>query len=169
MSTSAGVSVTTPGDCEIRLTRLFNAPRDRIYDCYTKPELLKGWLGPEGWHFAICDNDVRAGGRYRWLWRDTQGQELGMRGEYMKVVPPEEIIRTEIFDLDPNRTETIGRLFLTEQDDRTLVTTGVLFPTREARDYALAAGMDKGIATSFDKLDLLLATNGIGDGSRTAA
>jgi len=163
------LTVTMPGDCEVRITRWFSATREQIYDCYTKPELLKGWLGPEGWEFVTCNNDVRAGGRYRWLWRDTQGQELGMRGEYMKVARPEEILRTEIFDHDPHRTETIGHLFLTEHDGRTLVTTAVLFPTREARDGALAAGMDKGIGSSFDKLDRMLSTHCNDEGSRRAS
>ena len=163
MSASAKLAVTLPGDCEVRMTRLFDAPRERVYESYTRPDLLKRWLGPDGFEFAICDNDVTAGGRYRWLWRNPQGHELGMRGEYLKIARPEEIVRTEIFDQSANMIETIGRLLLTEQDGKTVVTTDVLFPTREMRDAALAAGMDMGVALSFDKLELLLARHSDGD------
>ena len=59
--------------------------------------------------------------------------------------------------------ETIGRLLLTEQGGRTMVTTNVLFPTQETRDDALAAGMDKGVAASFERLELVLALHADGD------
>ncbi len=160
---SAKLAVTLPGDCEVRMARLFDAPRERVFESYTRPDLLKRWLGPEGFEFAICDNDVTAGGRYRWLWRNARGDELGMRGEYLKIARPEEIVRTEIFDQSANMIETIGRLRLTEQSGWTLVSADVLFPTRETRDAALAAGMGKGVAASFDKLALVLARHADGD------
>jgi uncharacterized protein YndB with AHSA1/START domain len=163
MSVGAKLDVTLPGDCEVRMTRSIDAPRERVYEAYTRPDLLKRWLGPEGFEFAICDNDVVAGGRYRWLWRNAQGHELGMRGEYLKIVRPEEIVRSEIFELSSNLIETIGRLRLTEQDGRTHAITDVLFPTRETRDSALAAGMDKGVAANFDRLVLVLAGHPDGD------
>jgi uncharacterized protein YndB with AHSA1/START domain len=163
MSVGAKLTVTLPGDCEVRMTRSIDAPRERVYEAYTRPDLLKRWLGPEGFEFAICDNDVTAGGRYRWLWRNAQGHELGMRGEYLKIVRPKEIVRSEIFEQSSNLIETIGRLRLTEQDGRTLAITDVLFPTRESRDAALAAGMDRGVAASFDRLELVLARHPDGD------
>ena len=168
MSSPNKLAVTLPGDCEMRMTRLFAASRSRVFDHYTQSEWLKRWLGPEGWDFVICDNDPVAGGRYRWLWRNPQGHELGMHGEYLTVARPAEILRTEIFEQDPGRTETIGWLLLAEAEGGTLVTTSVLFSTREARDTALASGMETSIASSFDRLDLLLLMDR-GDGSQTAA
>lgn len=162
------LAVTLPGDCEVRIARLFAAPRARIFECYTEPQWLRRWLGPEGWDFAVCDNDFVAGGRYRWLWRNPQGQELGMHGEYLKVEALAEIMRTEIFEQDTNRNETIGWLRLTDMVGGTLVTTSVLFATREARDLALASGMEKGLASSFDRLERLLSS-GHGDPSVHAA
>ena len=49
MTTNASVNVTLPSDREIMMTRLFDAPRSVVFDCYTKPELLKRWMFPEGW------------------------------------------------------------------------------------------------------------------------
>jgi len=168
MPLPAKAVLTLPGDCEIRIARLFAAQRQRVFDYYTQSECLKRWLGPEGWDFVICDNDPVAGGRYRWQWRNPQGHELGMHGEYLKVARPAEILRTEIFEQEPGRTETIGWLLLAEAEGGTLVTTSVLFPTREARDSALVSGMETSIASSFDRLDLLLLMDR-GDGSQTAA
>lgn len=168
MNPAARLDVTLPGDCEVRMTRHFEASRERLFDFYTKAEWLRRWLGPEGWDFAVCDNDPVPGGRYRWLWRDAQNRELGMRGEYLKVARPGEIMRTEIFDQDSRRNETIGWLVFAEAERGTLVTTSVLFPTREARDDALAAGMDRGMATSFDRLELLLAVDRA-DGAQSEA
>lgn len=108
------------------------------------------------------------GGRYRWLWRDAQARELGMRGEYLKVARPFEIIRTEIFDQNAERHETIGWLVFAQAERGTLVTTSVLFPSREARDAALAMGMVRGTAASFDRLELLLTLDR-GDGAQSAA
>jgi uncharacterized protein YndB with AHSA1/START domain len=167
MSAAPKTAFSLPGDCEVRITRLFTAPRERIFECYTQAQWLKRWLGPEGWDFAICDNDPVAGGRYRWLWRNAQGEELGMHGEYLKIVRPAEIMRTEIFEQDRNCTETIGWLVLNNTEGGTSVTTSVLFPTPEARDAALAAGMNRGIAASFDRLDLLLSLDR--GGSQSAA
>lgn len=166
MSSSGRLEVMLPGDCEVRMTRRFSAQRQRIFECHTEAEWLKRWLGPEGWDFAVCENELFTGGRYRWLWRNPQGQELGMRGEYLKIVQSSEIVRTEIFDQDPDRTETIGWLLLTEVGRGTMVTTSVLFPTQAARDAALAVGVERGVAASFDRLELLLS---IERGDQTAA
>jgi uncharacterized protein YndB with AHSA1/START domain len=170
MDPAARTAVTLPGECELRMTRRFEASRERLFDFYTKAEWLKRWLGPEGWDFAVCDNDPVSGGRYRWLWRDAQGRELGMHGEYLKVVRPAEILRTEIFDQDSGRRrdETLGWLLFAETGRGTLVITSVLFPTREARDAALAAGIDRGMAASLDRLELLLALDR-SNGAQSAA
>src|SRR3954469_17384317 len=73
MSTQAQVTVTTPSDREIMMARAFDAPRSVVFDCYTKPELLKRWLhGPGGWLRSICDTDLRVGGAFRWVWRHVE-------------------------------------------------------------------------------------------------
>lgn len=161
MRTAAKVTVTTPSDREIAMTRLFKAPRDLVFDCYTKPELLKRWLhGPDGWLLTVCDNDARVGHSYRWIWRHADGREMGMRGVYREIVRPERIVRTETFDQDWTGGEALGTLVLSEQDGGTLLTTTVLYSSRKARDGALKSGMEKGVAASFDRLALVLAEQG---------
>src|SRR5258708_7567648 len=158
MTTVATVNVTTPSDREIAMTRMFDAPRDLVFDCYTKPELLKRWLhGPDGWLLTICDNDLKIGGAFRWVWRNASGEDMGLRGAYREIMRPERIVRTELFDKDWTGGEVVGTLVLTEQDGKTTVTDTILYSTRAARDGALQSGMEKGIAASHAKLDVLLA------------
>jgi len=155
MTTAAQVNVTTPSEREIVMTRLFDAPLDLVYDCYTKVELLKRWMQPEGWTFVACGNDLTTGGAFHWQWRNAQGQDMGIRGVYREIVPLQRIVRTEIFDQDPTQSESLGTLLLSEQNDRTTLTITVLYPSRDARDHALKACVDKGVVNA--KLDALLA------------
>src|SRR5262245_37656177 len=135
------LKVTTPSDCEIVMTRVLRGPRALVFDCYTKPDLLKRWLsGPAGWEFVKCDNDLRVGGAYRWLWRGPGGIEMGMSGVYKEIVRPERIVGTELFDGQP--VPSIGTLLLAEEDEgETTLTVKLLYPSREARDMALKSGL----------------------------
>jgi uncharacterized protein YndB with AHSA1/START domain len=158
MSSVATVTVTTPTDREVVISRALDAPRAVVFDCYTKPELIKRWLsGPVGWRLAVCDNDLRVGGAYRWVWRGPDGQDMGMRGVYHEIVPPERIVRTEVFDNWPDN-EAIGTVELRERDGQTTVTMTVLYPSRQARDGALTSGMQHVVATSLARLAALLGT-----------
>jgi uncharacterized protein YndB with AHSA1/START domain len=155
MTTAAQVNVTTPSDREIVMTRLFDAPLDLVYDCYTKVELLKRWMLPEGWAFVACDNDLTIGGAFHWQWRNAQGADMGIHGIYHEIVPLQRIVRTEIFDQDPTQSESLGTLLLSEQGDGTTLKITVLYPSREARDHALQNCADKGMVSA--KHDALLA------------
>jgi len=170
MTTQASVTVTTPSDREIMLTRMFDAPRSLVFDCYTKPKLLKRWLtGPDGWALASCDNDVRPGGAFHWVWRGPDGMEMAVSGVHREVVRPERIVRTELFDKDWTGGETLASLVLTEQAGKTTVTTTVLYSSPEARDGALKSGMKEGVAASNNRLDALLASELAPGNSQSAA
>jgi uncharacterized protein YndB with AHSA1/START domain len=152
-TTHATVNVTTPGDREIVMTRAFSAPRRLVFDCYTKPELITRWLtGPDGWMFATCDNDLTVGGTFNWVWRNTNGFEMGIHGVYREIVRPERIVRTEVF----GDKETLATVILSETSGKTTVTTTLLYPSREARDATIKSGMTKGVSASYDRLDDML-------------
>ncbi|MBZ0147246.1 MAG: SRPBCC family protein [Pseudorhodoplanes sp.] len=158
MTTNASVTVTTPSEREIMMTRLFDAPRNMVFDCYTKPALLRRWMFPAGWQMTVCDNDVRAGGAFRWEWQSADGRAMGMSGIYREVVRPERIARTEISDQDWTGGEALGTVLLAEYDGTTVVTMSVVYSSREARDGALKSGMKDGVVASYAKLDALLAS-----------
>ena len=68
------LTLTTPSDREIAMTRVFAAPRRLVFDALTKPELVRRWLlGPPGWSMPVCDIDLRVGGTYRYEWRHSDG------------------------------------------------------------------------------------------------
>jgi uncharacterized protein YndB with AHSA1/START domain len=147
-----GTTFTTPTDREIVMTRVFDAPRELVWEAWTSPEHLPRWmLGPEGWSMPICEVDLRADGAWRFAWRHADGNEMEMRGVYREVTPPERLVSTESWGGD--WPETLNTLTLAEQDGRTTITQRVLYPSKEARDAALRTGMKHGVALSFDRLE----------------
>jgi uncharacterized protein YndB with AHSA1/START domain len=153
------LKVTTSGDREIVMTRVFAAPRRLVFEAMTKPDLLKRWLvGPPGWSLVVCDVDLRVGGAYRYVWRGPDGVEMGMGGVHREVVPPERIVCTQLFDQDWTGGEAVGTLVLTEKDGQTTLTNTVRYSSPEARDAVLRTPMEQGMAAGYDRLDEVLAT-----------
>ena len=156
---SGTLQVTTPSEREIAMTRVFDAPRRLVFDAWTRPELLKRWLGVRGgWSFAVCEVDLRVGGAYRFVWRGPNGKEMGMGGVYREIVPPERLVATELFDDPWYEGEALDTTVLVEKGGKTTVTTTVLYASREVRDAVLKSPMERGVAESYDKLAELLAS-----------
>ncbi|WP_217571722.1 SRPBCC family protein [Mesorhizobium sp. GbtcB19] len=157
--TVATLTVTTPSDREVRITRIFNAPRAMVFDCWTVPELLKGWLhGPEGWRLDVCEIDLRVDGKARYVWRHRDGQAMGMSATYREIVRPSLIVASELFDEDWTGGETLGTVVFAEVDGKTLLTQTILYASQAARDGALGTGMTSGMADSYAQLDAHLAS-----------
>lgn len=154
MTTTSKVGATTfttPSDREVVMTREVEAPRELVFDAWTKPEHVQQWmLGPSGWTMPVCEIDLRPGGAWRFVWGRADGTEMEMRGEYREVTPPERLVSTESWGGD--WPETINTVTLSEEDGRTTITQTVLYPSREARDAALETGMKDGVSLSFDRL-----------------
>jgi uncharacterized protein YndB with AHSA1/START domain len=159
MKDTGTLKITTPGDREILMTRVFDAPRHLVFKAFTKPELLKRWLlGPPGWEMVVCEVDLKVGGTYHFRWRNTDGTEMGMRGVYREIVPPERVVSAESFEFgcDTQSGEQLGTTVLNEQGGKTTLTTRLLYPSKEARDATIASGMEKGVKASYDRLAELL-------------
>jgi uncharacterized protein YndB with AHSA1/START domain len=155
------LNVTTPTDREIVITRAFNAPRSLVWEAMSKPELLKRWVsGPPGWEMTVCEEDARVGGTFRWAWTGPEGASMSMSGVYREVLPPERSVRTERFDVGcvPGGGEQLATLVLNEQGDATHLTITLLYASNDARNGAVASGMEQGMAASYDRLDDLLTT-----------
>jgi len=154
------LKLTTSGDRELVMTRVFDAPRRLVYDAHTKPELVRQWLlGPPGWTMPVCEMDVRVGGKYRWVWRkDSDGSQMGMGGVYREVVAPERLVATERFDEAWYAGESLNTLLLVEKGGRTTLTQTMRYESREARDAVLKSGMESGVVASYDRLDVVLAS-----------
>lgn len=152
-----GLEVTTPSDREVRMTRVFDAPRALVFRAFTEPKLVKRWLlGPPGWTMPVCEIDPRPGGAMRYEWRGPSGESMGMSGTFREVAPPERLVHTELFDEDWTGGETVVTTLFVESGGTTTVTVTVLYVSREARDAAIATGMARGMEQSYERLADLL-------------
>lgn len=160
--TSPTVSITTPSDREIVITRHFQSPRARVWDAMTKPELVRRWCnGPDGWETSTCENDLRVGGSFRHAWRNRDGREMAMKGVYREVSPPQRLVRTEVFEMGcESRSQEMGgslaTLELVDLGPTTKLTVTLMFPSTQARDAMLASGMGKGVEAGYARVDELL-------------
>ena len=141
---------TTPSDREIVITRVFAAPRRFVFDALTDPEHVPHWYGPRGWTLPVCEIDFRPGGAWRFVCRGPGGTDMGMRGVYQELTPPERLVFTESFDDYPG--ESLNTLVLSEEDGKTTITTTVLYPSKEVRDAVLGSGMPDGASQTYDRL-----------------
>jgi uncharacterized protein YndB with AHSA1/START domain len=159
METSGSVQVTTPSDREISMARTFNAPRHLVFEAFSEPELLKRWLlGPPGWEMVVCDVARKAGDRWRYEWRNSDGRQFGTGGVVRELIPNERVVFTEKMDGYPS--ESVVTTLFTERGGRTLVTMTQAFESREVRDMVLKSGQERGVAASYDRLDHILASRG---------
>ena len=153
------LKVTMSTDREIAMTRVVDALRQLVFDAFTKPELIRRWLlGPEGWSMAVCDVDLRTGGTFHYVWRNyADGKEFGLGGVYREIVRPERIVHVENFDEPWYPGEGLVTTTFVEQNGSTTVTMSILYDSREIRDMAIESGMERGVATSYDRLAELMA------------
>jgi uncharacterized protein YndB with AHSA1/START domain len=149
--------VTTVSDREIRMTRLFDAPRELVFEAMTKPEHVKRWWGRlgEGYSVPVCEIDLREGGKWRFVNAHPKG-EATFYGEYKELAPPGRIVFTEIFAPYPDSVSVVTAT-LVQEGNKTRFTAVVKYPSLEVRDMVLATGMAKGAATSYDRLEELVA------------
>ena len=151
--------LTTPSDREIQITRVFDAPRNLVWDAWTKPELLKRWmLGPPGWTMPVCEIDLRVGGKYRYVWAKEPDIRMGMGGVYREIAQPERLVATEKFDEPWYPGEGVGIVLLKEQNGKTTLIQTIQYESREARDIVLQSPMESGMSAGYDRLEEVLAS-----------
>jgi uncharacterized protein YndB with AHSA1/START domain len=146
-------TVTTPSDREIRLTRLFDAPRHLVFEAMTRPEHIKRWWGQlgEGYSVPVCEVDLRVGGAWRFVNRHPKG-EAAFYGVYREIAPPDRVVFTEIFAPFPDAESVVTAVFTSEKG-KTRITVDCLYPSAEVRDMVIKSGMEKGAAASYDRLE----------------
>ena len=159
MTNLENLKVSAHGELKIVMERVFDAPREHVFDALTKPELIKRWLyGPEGHSLPICEIDLVVGGAMRYVWGLPDGTEMGMRGTYREIVRPERIVHTELFDEDWTGGETVVTTELAEENGQTTLVMTVRYPSLEVRNAVLESGMSEGLAIGYDRLQALLAS-----------
>ncbi len=165
---------STAADREVVLTRVFDAPRELVFESWTNPKHMARWWGPKNFTNPVCELDPRPGGAFQIVMRAPDGAEFPFKGVYREVKPPARIVYTgnmsDVSDewhdaFNPNRDRSKGRPKLesittvTFEDvgGQTQLTVHMLFETQEIRDGMLKMQMAEGFDQSFDKLEGLLA------------
>ncbi len=153
------LQVSTPNDTDLVVTRSFAASRALLFDCHTRPELVRRWmLGPDGWTMPVCEIDLRPGGKFRYVWRKEGTPDLHMSGEFLEIDPSSRIVHVERFDEDwAGGEQTTVTTVFEEKAGRTRVHMTIRFSSKAVREAAMATGMTDGMNTGYDRLEAILA------------
>jgi uncharacterized protein YndB with AHSA1/START domain len=155
-ATGKKTKVASSGEREIKIERVFDAPRDLVWRAYTDPQLLAQWWG-RGNKLVIEKLELKRGGHWRVVEHGPDG-EHGFEGRYREVTPKDRIVQTFEWDGMPGHPSVETAEFEDLGDGRTRVKTTSLFFTAEERDGMLGSGMEGGLNESYEALDRLLAT-----------
>jgi uncharacterized protein YndB with AHSA1/START domain len=159
-------TVTLPSDREIVITRQFDAPAELVFRAWTTPELVQRWWGFGTSEWLVCEIDLREGGRWRYVTRETRESdsfEVGFHGEYRAIEAPHRIVSTEVYEgfpgsgPDSDEGAALNTIVFDEQDGVTTMTTTVLHAEKEHRDAHIASGMESGMQVSMNRLEDLVA------------
>lgn len=150
--------VTTPSETEISMTRLFDAPRELVFEVMSKPEHIKEWWGRlgEGYSVPVCEVDFRVGGKWRFVNRHPKG-DAGFHGEYLEIDAPGRIVFTEIYEPFPDAVSVVTSELI-EEAGKTRMKAVVRYPSMMVRDMVVSSGMARGAGISYDRLEDLLGT-----------
>lgn len=152
------VTITTPSDRQIVVTRLFDAPRAVVFETWTKAEHVTQWWDPSGVPLAICEIDLRPNGAFRWVNRAPDGGEgHSFSGIYREIAPPEKLVFTS-----PSSPEQGATLVFTEEGKKTKLTLTIECATRKDRDALLQMRVDAGTAQTLENLAAYLPTMAVG-------
>lgn len=150
---SGSFLVSTPSEREIVITRLFDAPREIVFEAMTRPEHIRRWWGNlgEGYSVPVCEVDLRVGGKWRFVNKHPHG-EVAFRGEYREITPPSRLVFTETMEPHPEPGSIITAVYA-DEGGRTRMTVTCEYPSQEIRDMVINSGMERGAAASYDRLE----------------
>lgn len=154
-------TIAVPAGKEVVITRVFDAPRARVFEAWTKAGHLKQWFSPDGFTVPECEVDFRVGGSWRLCMRSPEGEDFRSNGIYCEIVPPERIVFTDaLLDADGKpRFEAETTVTFEERDGMTLlklqVRVGTIFDPTAA---SALAGMDEGWRQTLDNLAAYVGT-----------
>ena len=156
-----GLQISTPTDITIVLTRTFNAPRRLVWEAMTDPVKMRRWmLPPPGWTLTVCECDARVGGALRLAWKNEDADPImTLRGVFKEVIPHERMVHTETMEMAS--IGPVGSLVEThefaEKGGVTTMRITQAYDSKDARDGAIASGMDQGVEACYQQLDGVLA------------
>lgn len=152
------VDATVLSDTTVRFSRVVRGTVEQVWRAHHDASIMQQWLlGPDGWTMPVCDLAEHVGDTYRFEWESDDGSgHFGFDGELLESVAPYREVTTEHM-IGTDDPATRNEMTLTAVDGGTLLTLVVTYADSAARDAVLATGMTEGMATSYDRLESLLA------------
>ncbi|MDQ6796359.1 MAG: SRPBCC domain-containing protein [Chloroflexota bacterium] len=155
-STNSTTIYSDGGD--LTFERTFDAPREQVWKAFTDPALIPRWWGPHGTQTTVAEMDVRPGGKWRYISRGPNRDDVEFYGQYLKIDPPRGFEWTFMFDVDGLGPQGGAETFTFEDlGGKTKVTSVGHMGSVEAIDGALSNGMVGGAIETWDRLAALLA------------
>jgi uncharacterized protein YndB with AHSA1/START domain len=156
-----GLQVSTPTDTTIVLTRTFDAPRRLVWEAMTDPAKMRRWmLPPPGWDLTVCECEPRVAGALRLVWKSAEADPvMTLHGVFTEAVVHERMVHTEIMVLgsgQPIGSQVETHAFA-EMNGVTTMRITQVYVSKEARDGAVASGMEQGMEAGYKQLDAVLA------------
>jgi uncharacterized protein YndB with AHSA1/START domain len=152
------LTVATPSETEVVLRRPFHAPKELVFKAFTSADNLRRWWGCDKLKVTECRVDFREGGSYRVTMADPEGNTYTCFGDYKELAENERIVQTFVFDAPESRDHpALETLTFEQYGDICVLNNHIAYDSQETRDAHLSSGMDSGAASSFDKLDAVLA------------
>ncbi len=145
--------VVEPGRQEIFVSRLFDAPLQRIFKAMTDPELIPQWWGPAIYTTTVDRLEAQPGGRWRFVQKDDEGHVYGFHGVFHEVAPARTVMTFEYEGVPGNVVLQITSL--EDANGKTLLRQHLVFESVDARDGMVETGMEKGQNESLDRLEAL--------------
>lgn len=144
---------------EITITRLIDAPRERVFDAWTNPDSLNSWWGPQGFTNTTQSIDVRSGGVWQFVMHSPDGTDYPNRITFEEIIRPERI--TYLHGEDEGKPRDFHTTVTFEDaGDGTRLTMRMVFATAELRQAALRFGASEGGHSTMDKLAEFVAATG---------
>lgn len=157
MTTVNETTITAePHTQNIVITRVINAPRERVFQAHVDPELFRQWVGPRNLKMEIEEHHVVPGGRYRFIHTDEEGNAYGFHGVFHDVQENERIVQTFEFEGMPGHV-SLETLTLEDIEGGTRITTNSVYQNVEARDGMVQSGMEEGVNDGYERLEELLS------------
>jgi uncharacterized protein YndB with AHSA1/START domain len=147
--------IIEPGRQDIVITHVFDAPRDAVFKAMTDPDLIPKWWGPSEVATVVDRMEVRPGGQWRFLHRDSEGNEFGFHGVIHDVVPGERVVQTFEFEGVPGEV-ALETMTLEDIDGATKVTAQSIYQSVQSRDAVVQSGMEGGARETYARLEGVL-------------
>ena len=153
------VTITAPeGVPFIDIERVFDAPVAAVFRAHAEPDLIKQWLGPNGYEMDIDHFDFTSGGGYRYIHRNPTGEEYAFNGVFHVVRENDFAIQTFEFEGFPDVVSIESLTFEDMGGGRTRLRAHAVYPTVEARDGMVASNMEVGVTEGYERLDKVAAS-----------